>query len=364
MITLVNIRPFKSNVGNHAIHFALRQLIYEAFGRLVSIVDLPPGKGDFEDSAVGLTKASVHRINRFADGVIVGGGNLFENDALDVDVSALAALEPPLMLFSNSIGRIYNRFGDLVRRSDWSPQGHMEALLEAADLSLSRDSATHSFARAINSHDALGFCPTANLGRYTNLLPPLPEGEEAGALIAVRTPELMNIPYRHQARIPNLVGHAIDQLREAGHRRVRLLCNDKRDLDFATMFHYSHDAPSLYIGDVYEYLSLLRLSDVLVSFRLHASIPALAFNTPVLNLLYDERAASLSEDLNMMSLSLNLVKDADDLFDKVSDKIRSLTRDSSAVESVTAGWDRIHAFQLEQFRFFHGLVKSFISAGD
>lgn len=37
MYTIVNIRPLGYNVGNNAIHFGLRHMLYEVFGRLVSV---------------------------------------------------------------------------------------------------------------------------------------------------------------------------------------------------------------------------------------------------------------------------------------------------------------------------------------
>ena len=41
MYVIANIRPFGHNVGNTAINFALRNMLYETFGRLVSIIEFP-----------------------------------------------------------------------------------------------------------------------------------------------------------------------------------------------------------------------------------------------------------------------------------------------------------------------------------
>ena len=174
MYTIANIRPLGYNIGNQAIHFALRHMLYETFGRLVSIIDYPATSKHDNTNKAGLTPATVHEINRFADGVIVGGGNLYENDEIAVDPRALGSLLPPLMLFSNSRGRIYDRHGQLSERSDVMPDSKLSALLGRADISLSRDSATHSHLSRLDSRDQLGWCPTINLGRYSDNLPPLP----------------------------------------------------------------------------------------------------------------------------------------------------------------------------------------------
>lgn len=363
MYTIANVRPFGHNVGNHAIHVALRQMIYESFGRIVSIIEFPATVGSGESGSSGLTRQSVHQINRFADGVIVGGGNLFENDAVDIDAQALAALQPPLLLFSNSWGRIYDRFGNLSKRSDSISTDKMSMLLSRADISLSRDSTTHGFARSLNQKDQLGWCPTISYSRYQGILPLLPAGEEAGALISIRTPELMNIPYKLQSRVPAIIEKVIDHLREAGHDRIRLLCNDSRDLDFATLFRFSKSVDSVYASDVYEYLALLSQASFLVSFRLHATLPAISFGTPVINICYDERAECLIRDLGVEESSLNLVRLGDSFLEAISAVIDEGGYGPLNHQSQVANWDSKVEFQLDSLRRFKSLVRSYISQG-
>jgi polysaccharide pyruvyl transferase WcaK-like protein len=312
MYTIANIRPLGYNIGNHAISFALRHMLYETFGRLVSVIDYPATSRHESTSKAGLTPATVFEINRFADGVIIGGGNLFENDEIAVDARALRSLQPPLMMFSNSRGRIFDRHGRLSDRSDVIPDAKLQVLLERSDISLSRDSATNAHLKAINDKDLLGWCPTINLERYTDNLPDLPEQERVGALISVRTPGLMNVPYRHQSAVQAHIDLAIDTLRKAGHKRIRILCNDSRDLDFATAFRYTKGVDSVYTNDVYQYLALLKNADMVVSYRLHATLPSIAYGTPTVNIVYDERSKSLCDDLEVGAASLNMVEAGDD----------------------------------------------------
>ena len=361
MYTIANIHPFGHNVGNHAIHVALRQMLYEAFGRLVSVIEFPAAIISGESGSSGLTKASVHDINRFADGVIVGGGNLFENDALDMDAEALAALQPPLMLFSNSWGRIYDRFERLTRRSDSISNDKFSLLLHRADLSLSRDSTTHALARSFDPKDQLGWCPTIGLSRYRHILPPLPEGEEVGALIVVRTPQLMNVPYRFQNQIPNLIDRAIDDLRAAGHDRIRILCNDSRDLDFATVFRFTKSVDSVFASDVHEYLSLLSQASLLVSFRLHGTLPAISFGTPVVNVSYDERAECLIRDLGADEASLDLIRLGASFQDALTERIRIGGYGLFDHQSILSDWASKVDFQLDSLRRFRTLVSDYMT---
>lgn len=363
MYTIASVHPFGRNVGNHAIHVALRQMLYEAFGRLVSVIEFPATIISGESGNCGLTPASVHDINRFADGVIVGGGNVFENDAIDVDAEALSALQPPLMLFSNSWGRIYDRFARLSPRSDSISPRKLSLLLSRADLSLSRDSTTHELARSLDSKDQLGWCPTIGLSRYQHILPPLPAGEEAGALISVRTPQLMNIPYRFQNQIPQLIDRAIDDLRAAGHDRIRILCNDSRDLDFATLFRFTKSVDSVFASDVHEYLSLLSHASLLVSFRLHATLPAIVFGTPVVNISYDERAECLIRDLGVDGASLDLINLGASFQDKLIEQIKLGGYGPADHQDKVADWGAKVEFQLDSLRRFKSLVSDYMTKG-
>ena len=236
MYTIANIRPFGHNVGNTAISFAMKQMLYECFGRLVTVIDYPATARYEASTKAGLSKQTIHEINRFADGVIVGGGNLFENDEIDINHDALKHLRAPLMLFSNSRGRIYGRSGHLEERTDVIPDKKLSNLVQKAVISASRDTATHNYIKNLGLKDTLGFCPTINLCDYELSLPALPKNEVVGALISIRTPSLMNLPISKQSAIQGDIEAAINELRSSGHDRVRILCNDSRDLDFAVQF--------------------------------------------------------------------------------------------------------------------------------
>lgn len=360
MYTIVNIRPLGYNVGNNAIHFGLRHMLYEVFGRLVSVIEYPATCKHESTAKAGLTPATVHDINRFADGVIVGGGNLYENDEIDVDSRALRALKPPLMLFSNSRGRIYDRYGELSDRSDVIDDGKLEALLSRADISLSRDSATHEYLRSIDSRDRMGWCPTINVNRYADRLPVLPETEDVGTLISVRTPALMNVPYRFQTRIQDHIETAIDKLRDAGHKRIRILCNDSRDLDFATSFRYTKKVDSIYTNDVYLYLALLRQANMVLSYRLHATLPAISFGTPTINVVYDERAQSLFDDLGLSSVYLDMVQKGDDFAEGLMAQIEKGGYTKDDHRSLVPEWTRIGKSQLDSLANFKVMMEQYL----
>lgn len=321
MYTIANIRPFGHNIGNGAIHFALRNMLYDVFGRLVTIIDYPATSKHESTSKAGISKGNVHEFNRYVDGVIIGGGNLYENDEIYIDDVALKNLNPPLFLFSNSRGRIYGRNFQLQERSDVISDSKLKNLTNRADLSASRDRSTYNYICNLGSKDTIGFCPTININRFKHNLPSLPANEEVGALISIRTPNLMNIPVQFQSRITDDIRHSIELLKKNGHKRVRILCNDTRDLDYAQLFKGTNSVDTLYLNDVYEYLSVLDNASIVVSYRLHASLPSVSLKTPVVNITYDERAESLCEDLGLQKYSVSMFKNRNYL-DKISTMIK------------------------------------------
>ena len=362
MYTIANIRPFGHNVGNTAISFALRNKLYEHFGRFVTIIDYPATARYENNAKAGITKQTVYEINRFADGVIVGGGNLYENNEIEVDATALANLRPPLMLFSNSRGRIYGRDQKLQERTDVIPDSKLDNLVNAALISASRDSATHEYIKSRGGSDVIGYCPTIALGKYQNLLPVLPQGEHVGALISIRTPSLMNLPISQQSLVSKQIETAIVALKETGHERVRILCNDSRDLDFAVQFKGSLSVDPVYTNDVYQYLSMLTRCSMLVSYRLHATLPAISYGKPVVNITYDERAESLCTDLGVQKHSIKMVDPKLDSNARIDEMIRSGGYMSALDSERISRWENIAMHQDELLNEFKLAVSRYVTS--
>ena len=128
MINLFCIRPKGFNVGNDAIYLGMQHFVYKAFGEVINLITLPATSKYESQGKAGLTAKTIYEINQYGHGVIIGGGNLYENGDLDVNLDALSALEVPLMIFSVSRGRVYNRRLELVHRTDTMPDRTIKAL--------------------------------------------------------------------------------------------------------------------------------------------------------------------------------------------------------------------------------------------
>ncbi|MFC1945682.1 polysaccharide pyruvyl transferase family protein [Chloroflexota bacterium] len=308
------IRPRGLNIGNDVIYLAMKYFLERTLGFRPNIISIAATSRYETTVRAGLTAATIHEINQYGDGVIVGGGNLYENNEIDLDPNALKALEVPLFLFSLSRGRIYNRQNRLVTRTDCMPDEKILALHRAACVSSARDRATKEYMDGIGCPDVvLCGCPTIFIDRMGVTLPPLAPSQQGLALVSVRTPHLMNIPLEKQARIPQDVRDIVAFLTEQGASPI-LLCHDQRDIPFAASFP---GVEYLYFDDVYKYLAILKEASVDVSYRLHATLPALAFGVPSIKLSYDERALSLMETLGYGDWQIDITR-ADNVRDAVA----------------------------------------------
>jgi polysaccharide pyruvyl transferase WcaK-like protein len=311
LLTLFNLRPDTPNIGNHLMAAGMWQLIEPSFAEPVSFVTLPSiDRKDVRGG--GLTARTVYELNQLADGVIIGPGNLFENGALSIDGSALAALNVPTMMFGVSCGRIFDRSGKLVRRTDSLSPEAIEAMCRKSDVVLVRDLATHAYAHALGVASAsLGGCAALFIDPARVPLR-LPDPKLADTvLISVRNPRLMSVPYSIQGRIYQDVRRLIDNLRAEGHD-VRLLCHDHQDLAFARAFS---DIRTMYTEDVGLFLSWLRDCRMSIGYRLHAFVASLALGKRAIALSYDERSMSLIETIGLKDWDVDILSSKDPVSD-------------------------------------------------
>lgn len=352
------IRPKGFNVGNDAIFLALQAALAEGFGCFVNLITLPATSRYESQARGGLTSKTIHEINQYGDGVIVGGGNLYENGELDLNTNALPRLEPPMMLFSLSRGRIYNRLDQLVDRTDVMSDGSIVALNEAASFSLARDEATLEYLRKLGLQTPqLGGCPTIFLDRVIDRLPAVSDADRGCTLVSIRHPSLMNISLPRQIRVQDEIASILQMLRKRGYNDVRLLCHDHRDIPFAASFG---GIPYVYIADPFAYLALLRACRLNVSYRVHSALPCMAFGTPFIKLSYDERALSLMRTVGFGEWNIDLVRSKNVLND-VADRIDRLDSVTSIKTNAEPRWAELRHAQDATMRDFATRVREFVS---
>jgi polysaccharide pyruvyl transferase WcaK-like protein len=306
MRNLYSIRPKGFNIGNEAIFIGVSHFIRKSLKRNFNFISIPATTKYENQRKGGLIANTVYEINRNGHGVIVGGGNLYENNELDIDEIAIKALDKPMMIFSVSRGKIYNNNRILVDRTNVMPDHKIKTLHSKTNISLSRDIATKEYLNKIGCDNLLAGCPTLFMNEIPQHLVPMMNHEKTDVLISIRNPILMSIPIELQYQVRETILDSIRLLKANGYRNIKFLCHDHRDIEFANSFT---DIDYFYTDDIYTYLTLLRNTKLNLSFRLHSFLPCLAFDIPTIKLSYDERALSFMETINMSEWNINYVKD-------------------------------------------------------
>ncbi len=306
MKNIYSIRPKGFNIGNDVIYLGVNHFIRMAFRENYNVISLPAtGKYEAHRKA-GLSSQTIYEVNQFGHGIVVGGGNLYENGELEVNGIALKALEKPMMVFSVSRGKIYNRDLKLVDRTDTMADEKLKLLHAHASISLSRDKATKAYLDGLGCANDLGGCPTLFINEIPQHLVPIMDADKTDALISIRTPTLMSIPVEYQYQLRDQLTQMIELLKGRGYRNVKFLCHDHRDIPFAASFR---QIDYLYTEDVYTYLTFLRNTRLNLTFRLHSFIPCLAYDVPAIKISYDQRAISMLDTLGAGEWNIDLLKD-------------------------------------------------------
>jgi polysaccharide pyruvyl transferase WcaK-like protein len=307
MINIYSIRPKGFNVGNDVIYIALQHFLRNAFkDKYFNIISLPATNKYESHKKAGFSKGTVYEFNQFGDGVILGGGNLFENGEIDIDPIALRALDKPLMIFSVSRGKIYNNRLELVDRTDVISDSNLRILHDAADFSLSRDKATCDYLKELNLNNIIGACPTVFLNEVPYHTLAKNSRLETDCLISIRTPNLMSVPPTFQYQLRSQIMEMASILREKGYKNIKILCHDHRDIPFAESFQ---DIGWIYTDDVYTFITLLKNTKLNLTYRLHSFIPCLSLGVPTIKISYDQRSISLVDTIGMDEWNINYVHD-------------------------------------------------------
>jgi hypothetical protein len=300
------IRPRRHNVGNETIAYALHGLLRAELGPDTNLLPVAATSGEYDGWLAGLTAKTIHEMNLYGHGVVIGGGNLYENGGLDVDVEALKELRPPLMLCGLSYGRIYDESRQLRRRTDAMPDAVVRALGERAAISVARDETTRDHLEGLGLEQVtLGACPSLTL--RPEVVPP-PSGTRGEVLVSIRNPWLMSIPLQDQARVAAEVSRLVEALRMRDLGPVRLLCHDRRDMPFAAgLDGVEYTIPD----DAADFLGRLRSASLVVTFRLHSFLPCLAMGVPAINISYDERSGGMMRTLGLYEWDVDFLAEPD-----------------------------------------------------
>ena len=332
------------NVGNFAISKAIRSLLRE----INTDINILTIDAHGEKKLSGLNKQVVHEANLYGSGILVGGGNLYENNESIVDRNAIKSLQVPLGLFSISIGRIYNNKMQLERRTDVMPDDVIKDLHKISKFSLSRDLATYNHLESLKvKNNKLGLCPTLFLNDYFESSNRFNDVGKNDTLLVIRNPELMNIPIATKPKVAQFIKDTYFKLAKTK-PNIKVVCNDMRDISFVNSIGISK---YIYTGEVDEYLTRLKNASLVISLRLHATLPCLSFGTRCINLSYDERSMSLMNSMGLEDWDIKVLS-SKNLYEDVLKKIDQIKKYDLMIKNFQRKVKKYKKIQLEALKIF------------
>ncbi len=316
MKTIFCVRPRGFNIGNELIFHCAKHFIEKHASTEINFITIPSTKAYESGVKAGFTKDTVYEFNNLADAVFLIGGNVYENGNLDFDYYAFDKLDVPFFVFSVSRGMVLSKKLEFVSRTDSIGDSVIIDLARKAKFHLSRDYATFKYLENLGVNNVIGGCPTLflneietiNKNKYSNTV-----------FISIRNLDLMNIPSQIKYKTPLQIRDICNVLNSYGYNNVKLLCHDIRDITFATSFP---EMDYVYIEDIHEYIDLISNAELIISYRLHASLPRYSLNKPFINISYDERALSLFDTIGLSHWDVFIT--CENLMQAINDRLNKI----------------------------------------
>jgi len=238
----------------------------------------------------GLTSRTVYEMNMFGHGLVVCGDTDAPPEPREVlDVEAAAQVEVPTLLCG---------FVARGRTLAGLDPTQYEPLTTHCVAALGNEPGAVVKLRGAGADAALGG-PLALFSERISV----PETPSGGALVAIRNPAGLPVEPERRGAVHGEIRALVDRLRSAGHEDVRLLCQDTADLSFAAAYS---DLEYAYTADPYRWLALLRGAELVVSYRLEASLVCAATSAPFVHLCADDGARATLLGLGLDAWSVDL----------------------------------------------------------
>jgi len=338
--------PHTFNAGDHFVVRAIRQHLEQY---LPEAVFVPKACADNRGwgRPVGLRGDNITQSSKYADAVIVGGSDQYNNWSLRIKKEEVIHLLPPLFLIG---------LGVSSRSIDGPPTIDKESYLEdirvtneKAELSSVRDHYTQRFLESLGfKRSVVTGCPSMYLFDRDFALDP-------GGPVALTFPFPV-VRAGNEAAYSKLIGSIRDivkTVRALGLRPV-IACHDDRDVTAAQgVFPEEEFFFSNYVDKVIDFYER---ASIVVGSRLHASILASGMGKPFININLDVRGKGFTETFGLAGWNLDI--DDPGLGASVGKRLKTVL---SGDLSVYEDFSRIRApFRATYMDFMQGVARTIV----
>ena len=113
----------------------------------------------------------------------------------------------------------------------------------------------------------------------------------------------------------------------------------------------------IYTDDTHRYFSILQNCSLNISYRLHATLPCMAFGIPSIKISYDERAISLMNSLGLGEWNIEQLN-VPSVLNAVKDRYQRLNSYKTMLSDLRPEWEKIYTnFQTSFHQFADEVTK-------
>ncbi len=301
--------PHTYNAGDHFVIRSIRKHLSMFLPEAIYIPK-PCANNRGWGRPVRLTGPNVNFSNRYADAVIIGGSDQYNNWSLRLKPDEMKKLIPPLYLIG--LGATSKEINGKVHIEKKSYYEDIRFANETARMSSVRDRFTQAFLESCGfNKSVLTGCPAMYL--YNQ---PFELKSGGKAALTFPFPVLRSRKSPDHERLISSMQRIYQTVSDLGFEPV-IACHDDRDVRVAqTVFP---ENTLFFANDVDMFLKFYEDISLVVGSRLHACILATGMGIPFVNINLDARGKAFSDTFGLTDWNLNINDPG--LFEKIDERI-------------------------------------------
>lgn len=304
--------PHTYNIGDHFVIRSIRRHL-KKFLPQVLFIPKPCAFNRGWGKPVRLTGENINFSNRFADAVIIGGSDQYNNWSLRIRRDEIPHLQPPLYLIGLGVSSKSLDAPPHIEKTSYFED--IRATHAAARLASVRDEFTNEFLKGIGVTGAVVTgCPAMYLFDEKFSLKP-----DGVAAMTFPFPVVRKNNREAYEKLIATIRELLRRVQQAGLRPV-ITCHDDRDVTVAQELF--PQASIFFSNDIDEFIEFYQGATVVLGSRLHASIFAAGAGIPFINLNLDARGKGFTQTFGLTGWNLDI--DAPDLVDAFAARLQQI----------------------------------------
>lgn len=314
--------PHTFNVGDHFVIRSIRKYLKNELPEAVFVPFASAGNRGW-GKPTRLQGPNINKSNRYADAVVIGGSDHYNNWSLEIKKEEITKLIPPLYLIG--LGAASKKLDEPPYIKDENVYEDILVTHNAAKLSSVRDLYTQKFLeKAGYNKSIVTGCPALHLFNEEMYL-----DKNGKVALTFPFPEGNNNNKDSYNTLIKKIKALIENLK-SNHLKPVIVCHDDRNV--FTAQQYFAEEELFFSNYVDEFIDFYKSTSFVIGSRLHASIFVAGLGKPFININLDFRGQAFTNTFGLEKWNININDE------KIDEKLNSridmiLSNDLSHLDS-------------------------------